>query len=215
MTDEAKPAGTIEAPMAVWVQGGTTSLRSDMQQAQQRAEADARRDAELARHQTALKNPFEARVSTTSFASQQSNAWVVLGFRSVKDRLIHNWMMCELFTELKAETDELILQMMCPYCVGRGIPAGGDAQFRVRQSNRGFSLDTRGLDQRKPVALKDTRGIAVPVAKELWANPEDPDQTVVVAGTITTHGPLKCGGRNHCGWTFDIDDSVIITRRSG
>jgi len=200
----------IEPPMAVWVQGGTTSTRHDMQQRQAFAEAEARRDAEVERHRAAAQNPFEARIATTSLGSQQRDPMVVLGFKNQKDHFIHNWMICELITELGADATEpeLMLQMCCPYCIKRGVPAGGDAQFKIRQSNRAFSLDTRGADQRARPALGQ------PIARDFWCKPDEPDNPefhVEVAGTITTHGWIKHGWVG-CSWDFRIDDSVIITR---
>lgn len=212
MTDEQTPntpKSPLEVPMAAWVRGGTTTYANDMAQAEADAAAEARRQAEAERHRIAFQNPAEARMHTTSLFSKQRDAMVVLGFRDLRERKILDFMMCELLRRPSdGDTDELMLMFCCPYCVNKYGRKAGDAQYRVHQSNRPFSLDQRTSAQRAPHPL------GLPIAGDIWANPENPQDVVRVAGTITTHGPIKCDGRG-CHWRFDIDDSVIVTQQRG
>ena len=203
MTDEAPKAP--EAPMAIWVKGGTTTLAHDMQLKKQRAEAEARRNAEAERHRIAFQNPVEARVHTTGLFNQQQHAMAVLGFKHKKENEVYDWMMCELLQAINPQTNQpdLMLQMVCVHCMKRGMSAG-DAQFRLWQTHREWSLDQRTLENRAAHPLR------LPVAGEIWVNPENPEQVVTVAGTITTHGWVPCAG-TAC-WSFRITDSVIYTR---
>jgi hypothetical protein len=205
MADEDSKPGKIELPLAGWVKGGTTTSQYDLDLQRQRAEAEARRDAEAERHRIAFQNPFESRVHTTSLLNRQRDGMVVLGFRDKKNAEIYDWMMCELLQALNPSTNEfdLMLQMVCTNCSKRGMSAG-DAQFRLWKTHREWSLDQRTLEHRAPHPLK------LPIAGEIWINPQNHDEVVTVAGTITTHGRVHCAGTD-C-WSFNIDDSVIITR---
>jgi hypothetical protein len=204
MADDDKPT-TLEAPMAVWVKGGTTSMQHDVEQQRQAAEAEARRDAEAERHRIALANPMEARMHTMSLANRQRDAMVVLGFKHAKDNKIDNWMTCELYRIGDAEHERLVLQICCPYCVSKHGRSLGQSQYHIHQDHRDFSLDQRTREQRKEHPL------GVPVGGDIWINPENVEEVIKVAGTITTHGWIRCDGLG-CTWSFRIDDSVIITR---
>lgn len=202
MAEESKAP---TAPMA-WVKGGTTTLAHDQQQQRQRAEAEVRRNAEAERHRIAYQNPVEARVHTAGLFDQQQHAMIVLGFKSKKENDIFDWMMCELVQALNPSTNEpdMMLQMVCIHCMKRRGLSAGDAQFRLWKTHREWSLDQRTLEQRAAHPLK------LPVAGEIWFNPERHEQVITVAGTITTHGWVTCAG-TAC-WSFRIDDSVLYTR---
>jgi hypothetical protein len=205
MGDESSPK-PLEAPMAVWVQGGTTSMAHDQEQARKRAEAEARRDAEAERHRIAYQNPLESRVNTTGLYDPNQHATVVLGFRHKKDNTIFDWMICELVQAMNPSSQqmEMMLQMVCVHCMKRKNMAAGDAQFRLWQTHREWSIDQRTIEQRAAHPLK------LPIAGEIWVNPENHAQVLQSAGTITTHGWVTCAG-TAC-WSFRIDDSVIHTR---
>ena len=204
MGDEDK-ATPLEAPMAVWVKGGTTTMRHDLEQQRQHAEAEQRRDVEAERHRVALANPLEARMHTMELSNRQRDAMVVLGFKHAKDNVIVNWMTCELYRVGDGDAERLVLQICCPHCVSKHGRSLGQSQYHIHQDHRGFSLDQRSREQRKEHPLH------VPIAGDIWINPENVDEVIKVAGTITTHSWIKCDGLG-CTWNFRIDDSVIITR---
>lgn len=205
MADEQAPK-TLEAPMAVWVQGGTTSLAHDLEQQRERAESEARRDAEAERHRIAYQNPLEARVHTTRLYDPRQNATVILGFKHKKENEIQDWMVCELANVVNPQSGQMepMLQMMCVHCMKRKNLSAGKAQFRLWQTHREWSLDQRTIEQRAAHPLK------LPIAGEVWVNPMNCEEARVSAGTITTHGWVTCAG-TAC-WSFRIDDSVIYTR---
>jgi len=210
---EPKVVKAIEAPMASWVKGGTTSARYDEQIARQRADAEQRRAQEDQRRVVAREHPLEdvQKVMKTRISARQREmnlggpgyAQVVLGVKHPRDSTISHWQLCEVVNEMGG--DDMVLCMCCMRCIytlGRSM---SEAQTKIQNSHRAFTLDQRTKEQRKPNPML---GIC---AGELWVNPDDPQEVVTVAGMITTHGWQKCDALG-CGWDFMIDDSVVYTR---
>ena len=184
----------IEAPIAMWVKGGTTTLRWDLDQKKKVADADERRAVQAAKARTVAANPGEARMHSMKLGGRQTSAMVVLGLKHPKDNLIMDWLTCELSaqpSDTPGQPPELILQMICIRCVQRGVQSG-EAQMMIRQSNRKFYLD----EKRKG---------------ELWVNPVDRNEILTLAGTVTTDDWIKCPGLG-CNWEFKIADSVVYTK---
>lgn len=210
---EAPLVKPVELPMAGWVKGGTTSARHDEQVARQRADAEYRRAEEDRRRALARDNPLDdvARVMQTGNAIRQremqlggdSYAQVVLGVKMPKESELVFLQTAELFSPMG--DSELMLQMCCMRCIYRFGRTMSEAQTRIRQSHRDFSIDQRKRDQRKPNPLL---GIC---AGDIWVNPEDPNEVITVAAMVTTHGWQTCDALG-CGWQFRIDDSIIYPR---
>ena len=133
MSDDAVPAPKpeLEAPMAAWVKGGTTSLRHDQEVEKRYAEAEERRRAEAARHQFALANPDEARVHSMKLSDRSRDAKVVLAVKHAKDTTLTAWIECELIVR---PDGELWLQLACPRCIFRHHRHLSDAQLLIRRS---------------------------------------------------------------------------------
>jgi len=204
MSDDAVPAPKpeLEAPMAAWVKGGTTSLRHDQEVEKRYAEAEERRRAEAARHQFALANPDEARVHSMKLSDRSRDAKVVLAVKHAKDTTLTAWIECELIVR---PDGELWLQLACPRCIFRHHRHLSDAQLLIRQTHRWFDLDERTKDQRKPGLTGLCRG-------DLWVNPDEPHgPPIVVAGTITVKDLIRCSNLG-CDWAARIDDSVIYVQ---
>jgi hypothetical protein len=132
----------------------------------------------------ARNNPREARMHTRDL---RGNAWVILEIKR-RDGSVWDWMKCELMTQPKDDGDvELAFQCRCPECDlihGRG---GTHIDMTIKQSNRMFWLDEK---------LKG----------QVWANPNDPRDVVVLAGTITMQDKLICPV---CSAAWRIDNSVM------
>lgn len=196
--------------MASWVKGGTTSARYDEQLARERADADKRRAQEDQRKQLARDNPLDDMqkvMRTGNVVSQRelnfggpNHAQAVLGVKHPKDNQILNWQVCELVLEMGSEDVALCLVCMrCIYTLGRSMQ---QAQTKILNSHRAFSLDQRTRQERKP---NQHLGFC---AGDAWINPEDPNEVVTIAAMVTTHGWQTCAALG-CGWRFLIDDSVI------
>ena len=197
----------IEAPMASWVKGGTLTSAyekqlqaehhdAEVRRQQQDEQAAATRTGMLPKHlQSAELNGDQVGVSKLSsmrLGGSKSHASVVLGVRHPKDNQILDWLICELLAQPTEDgSQELTLNMVCIRCTKTLHRHSQDAQFKIRQSNRMFWLDTRR-------------------AGEIFVNPEDPSEVVTLAGTVTTNDWITCPHLG-CGWRFKIDDSIIRT----
>jgi len=201
MGDDAAPKKEVELPLMSFVRGGTTSAGHDALIAKSDAEARGRQQQYDAMTQASADAGEASRQYTNKLGGFSSHAAIVLALRNRKDAKIENYLMCELTDQ----GDHLELNMICPHCAATP-GASWRSQFKVSQANRGWSLDTRTASQRKPnPVVPANQGW---VAGDIWRNPEPPHEVLTIAGTITTHGPIKCPT---CGWTFNIDDSIVIS----
>jgi hypothetical protein len=202
MSDEPASKKEVELPMMSFVRGGTTSAGHDALIAKSDFEARQRQSQYDDMTQASADAGDMSRQYTNKLGGFSSHASIVLALRNKKDNTIDTYLMCEITDQ----GDHLELNMICPHCAATP-GASWRSQFKVSQQNRGWSLDTRMASQRKPNPL-------VPashgwVAGDIWSNPEPPHEVLTIAGTVTTHGPIKCPT---CGWTFDIEDSIVRTR---
>lgn len=202
MSDDKR---TIEAPMAVFVKGGTLTSAYEKQLQKEDWEAEERRklqDAQalaartgklpqqLATNELRADAPGVGKLSSMRLGGSKSHASVVLGLKHPKDTTIQDWIICELSQQPGADgKPELVLIVACPRCIKTLHRHPQRAQMTIRESNRKFWLDTRRQG-------------------EIFANPEDPNEVVTLAGTITTEGWITCPQLG-CGWKFKIDDSIV------
>lgn len=212
MTDANKPAApasapakkTVTAPMSSWVKNGSTSGKHDKWMQQKLADANKRRAEEDAKFRIAQQNPNEARIRQQKLGGRKNHPVAVLGLKHPKDNTVMDWMICEITEQSTAEGKlDLMLMMQCPRCILTYGRPPEETIMHVRQSNRMWHLDRRTKSERNlNPTLRSCAG-------ELFVNPEDNSEVVVVAGMVTTddwcHCPL-------CDWTFRIDDSVVYTK---
>jgi hypothetical protein len=194
----------LEAPTAAWVKGGTTRLSYDLQLKRDYADAEARRDAEAARHASVANDPVHGRVYSRRLLNKNEHASVVLGLVHPKDKRILDWIECELIDHHGpgAGADEFILQLCCPQCVWKRGQHLQNAQIKIHQTHRMFYIDQRTRKERQPNKLLNF------CAGDIWQNPEQPEQFIHIAAMITTNEWISCGGYG-CTWRFKIDDSVV------
>lgn len=194
----------VELPQMVFVKGGTTTSGHDRLKAEQFADAERRRNqqaSQMAAGRTGvlpqhLRNqdlngdaPGIGRTSSMKLGGRE-HASIVLSLKHPRDSTVLDWIMCELSVQPDAYgKPELMLILACPRCISRGVRMG-DAQIKIVQSNRMFYLDERR-------------------AGEIWVNPEDVNEVVTLAGTITTNDWCHCP---QCDWVFRIDDSIVYTK---
>ena len=208
MTSEKKepqPRKSLTAPMASWVKNGSTTGKHDRWMEAKLADAKRRRAEEDAKFAQAAKTPNEAVIRQEKLGGRKEHPVAVLGLRHPKDHSIQDWMICEI-TEQPTPDGlglDLMLMMQCPRCIRTYHRPPEETIMHIRQSNRMWHLDRRTRKDRALNPIMHTCG------GEVWVNPEDKSEVVVVAGTVTTddwcHCPL-------CDWTFKIDDSVVYTK---
>ncbi len=196
---------TIEAPMGMWVKGGTPTSAYEKQLQKEDYDAEQRRKLQDAQAQAARTGKLPDQLATRELAAgtagvgklssmrlggSKSHASVVLALKHPKDTTIQDWIICELSQQPAADgKPELVLIMACPRCIKTLHRHPQRAQMTIRESNRKFWLDTRR-------------------AGEIFSNPEDRNEVVTLAGTITTDGWITCPHLG-CGYRFKIDDSVV------
>lgn len=196
---------SITAPMNSWVRNGSTSGAHDRMMQAKLADANKRRAEEDAKFAQAAKDPKHARIRQQKLGGRKDHPCAVLGIRHPKDHSINDWMICEITQQTTPDGKgvDLMLMMQCPRCIRTYHRPPEETIMHIRQSNRMWHLDSRTKAARAPNPIMHT------CAGELWANPEDKGEVVVIAGMVTTddwcHCPL-------CDWTFKIDDSVVHTK---
>jgi hypothetical protein len=208
MTTEKKPEApkvNLSAPMAGFVKNGSTSAKHDRWMSQKLADSAKRRSEEDAKFAVAAAKPKEAKMHQQKLGGRKDHPVAVLGIRHPKDHSILDWMICEITQQPTPDGKgvDLMLMMQCPRCIiTYGRPAE-ETIMHIRQSNRMWHLDRRTKNERKLNPIMHT------CAGELWVNPEDKSEVVLIAGMVTTddwcHCPL-------CDWTFKIDESVVYSK---
>lgn len=169
------------------VRGGTTTTKQDAVNRRLAHETEVRRKEQDAAVRLSKQSPKEARLYNRKLGG---NAHVVLKIPSRDSQVEPEWIVCELSAE-DSESPlgvELTLVMVCPVCVLRNGKSQTYSQMTLKQSNRGFTLDPK------------RKG-------EVWANPLDPTDVYVLAGTVTTHESFRCD--HGCQTRYRIDDSVL------
>ena len=168
------------------VHNPTTTLLHDQLKAKEHAESEKRRSEQDARRAIAKANPEQAKLYSHSLGGIGTHAAVVVKIPH-KDGSTVSFMTCEL----SVDADGLTLIIVCPSCLFRHGRKMDQAQLTIRSWHRNFTLDAHG------------RG-------ELWVNPENPSETVMLAGTIETHGPVSCPD---CHFRFELEKSRLATEK--
>jgi hypothetical protein len=172
------------SPQAL-VYNGTSSSYQDVKNAKKRVETDQRRAISDKAFAASRAEPDYARMRSHSLAGQAHVILAVLG----AEKKIVDWLQCDISTLPQSDGNiELMLLVPCPVCVLKLRRPTEDSIMQIRQSNRGFTLDTKGQG-------------------ELWVNPNDPREVYIQAGTVSTHDPFRCD--NGCHTKYQIDKNVI------
>jgi NAD(P)H-dependent flavin oxidoreductase YrpB (nitropropane dioxygenase family) len=204
MTEKTPARGSISAPMASWVKNGSTSGKHDKWMAQKLADANKRRAEEDKKFALAKAAPNEAKIRQHKLGGRKEHPVAVLGLRHSKDHTVNDWMICEITEQSTQEGKlDLMLMMQCPRCILTYGRPPEETIMHIRQSNRMWHLDRRTKAERSLNAILHS------CAGEIFVNPEEPTEVVVVAGMVTTDDWCKCP---LCGWTFRINDSVVYTQ---
>ena len=204
-TPTEKAPISLTAPMASWVKNGSTSAKHDKWMQAKLADADKRRAEEDAKFAKAAQSPKEARVHQQKLGGRKEHPVAVIGIRHPKDHSIQDWMICEITQQPTADGIgvDLMLMMQCPRCIRTYHRPPEETIMHIRQSNRMWHLDRRTKAERPLNAIMHTCG------GELWVNPEDQSEIVMIAGTVTTDDWCRCP---LCDWSFKLDDSVCYTK---
>lgn len=201
MTEEKKG---LTAPMASFVKNGSTTAKHDAWMAHKLHDAKKRRAEEDEKFAIAQANPKEAHIRQNKLGGRKEHPVAVLGIRHPKDHSIQDWMICEITQQPKSDGAlDLLLMMSCPRCIRTYGRPPEEVIMHIRQSNRMWTLDRRTKEERKPNPLMHV------CAGDIWVNPEDVSEVVLVAGMVTTVDWCRCP---LCDWTFKIDDSVVYTK---
>lgn len=169
----------MPSPLSI-VHNPTTSSAHDQQKAKERAE-EAKRRAHLDQTRAiARANPHEAKLYSHSLGGVGTHASVVIKIPH-RDGSTVSFMTCEL----SVDPEGLLLVMVCPSCLFRVGRPMSESQLTIRSWHRNFTLDPHGQG-------------------ELWVNPENKAETVLIAGTIETHGVVSCPD---CHFKFQLEKS--------
>lgn len=187
----AASGSVFGVPVAAFVRGGTTSYRHDLLMKQQAAEDEDRR--RVSDEEKRLVATEGARMYTQNLGTPQQHPVVKLLIVNPKSELkldasrgIH--VLADVYSgDNPLDPNDLTLNLACPYCWSNGTPLGR-CQFKVRQSNRAWHLDPKGVGE-----LIDFDG-----------------QVYRSAGTIMESQRIKCP---QCTWTFRIDRNRIFEER--
>jgi hypothetical protein len=146
LSDATEPTKTLfGVPLMTFVKGGTTSSAHDRRVAELEFDAQKRRaEADDDRRKMIFEG---AKISSQNFASDPSAEKAVVELHYMNSR---NEPMYDHGERVRCLADvmfvdgqdqELALIIVCPDCLTRGMPQG-QAQLRIRQSNRKWELDT-------------------------------------------------------------------------
>lgn len=161
-----------------------------------------------------------ARIGESAFLDQ-SNPRIVLHYmeKTVRGMLtgilwkehIRQDAVCEIIEDTKATPEEIerwrknygekpmVLIMVCPRCMARGVPMG-ESQMLIQQTHRMWTLHRKG-DMSKGLPGQGE----IEMVEYGWAG-KDP---IIVAGTVSTHGVIKCDNVN-CNYAVRIDHSRVF-----
>jgi hypothetical protein len=210
-------------PTTIIVKGGTTSSRYDREQARRKDDARRRRAESDRMYQQRAEGRARGDLVRMgeSALMDRSNPRIVLHYmdRTVRGMLsgilwkehIRQDAVCEIIEDTSATHEEIerwhkthggkpmILIMVCPRCVSRGVPMG-DAQMKIAQRHRMWTLHIKG-DIGKGLPGQGE----IEVVEYGWAGKEP----IVVAGTVSTHDVIKCDNMN-CNYAVRIDHSRVF-----
>lgn len=197
-TDE-KPQAEAQTimglPMSAFVRGGTTSSRHDRSVAEQRLDAEARRnDADAAKERELARTPLEEgggmMFGGRMLPSADAEAAVILlVYLSPKGEVRYeSGEEFQCLADLTVlEGGELCLVLVCPTCMTRNLPQD-QCQLRLRQTNRHFEFSPKGAGEL--IAFDDGFG----------------QKAYKSAGTIVESERFSCG---QCGWAARIVNNKV------
>lgn len=180
---------TLRAPEG-FVRGGTTSFGHDVRLQQSIAEADARR-RQADQERGLVQDGARVYTNKLSEHGQLPQAYVLLDYMTQKGESMCDQhgkpIQCLADIQMMNPLDpsELTLTIVCEPCVARG-PRGvmQYSQMRIRQSNRGWHLDTR------------TAGELIVFDEHAYRS----------AGTVMDSDIIRC---DTCGWAVRIDKNKV------
>ena len=174
------------SPLSI-VRGGTTSSYQEAIDQRDRYEQVQRQSKSDAMYASTTQNPLQNRMYSHSMGGGEDASVVieVIGH----ERRVEDWLICDVRVLPKDDGIELMLIIPCPVCVLRNGKLVSQSQMTLRQSNRGFSLDT------------DKAG-------SVWVNPNDNAQVYVQPGEVSTHEAFRCGV---CNTQYQIDKNKLRT----
>jgi hypothetical protein len=178
-------------PIASFVRGGTSTGANDKMVAEQRADDERRRNV-LDREREIASVPIEqggGRMYSHNMGTPQQHPVIKLTLVNPKgeiqfDKAKPIELLCDIISENEADPNDLAFIYMCPHCWNKGVPAGR-CQYKVRQSNRKWSLDSKG------------HGDLVVFDGQVYRS----------AGTIAESERITCPG---CHWQFRIDQNRVF-----
>jgi hypothetical protein len=195
----AKPKG----PVGFIRGGGTSTWAEDQRAAAEHADAERRRDEEVARAKLAQASPEQAMLKSVKLGGRSSHDSIILAVRGPRDTMLLDWQVCELWQTKRSEGASLLTEaiplddlelhfaMVCMRCVFTNNVHPEKAQLTVHQAQKKFTFTPRPPKW---------------IGSHIWMNPKDPSEVVTVAGTIDLTEWCSCA---KCGWRFQIDDSII------
>lgn len=189
----APVASVYGVPMSVFVRGGTTSSGHDKLMKQQGAEDEARRRE--SDEEKRLVREEGAKMYSQNLGTPQQHPVVKLTMVNPKGEVkFEAGKPIEILADVYSgdnpmDPNDLTLNMACPYCWSNGTPLGR-CQFKVRQSNRSWSL-------------------VIASSPELVVFD---GQVYQGAGTVMDSERIKCP---QCSWSFRIDKNRIYEDRGG
>lgn len=182
----------LAAP-AVFVKGGTSSLKYDNLMAKKKADAEARRAHQDQQEKLASVSRGTdgsiARLGSKKLVSSESPR-LVLRYLN-RDKSIRQECISEITHIGGAEqgTLDTMFSLVCPKCLERGLPQG-ESQLFVRNSHRSFTIDPKKAG---PVVVDSVFG----------------RQVILICGTVSVQDIVKCSNYN-CTWSVRIDNSNVV-----
>jgi len=177
-------------PMATFVRGGgTTTMAHDRHIHEVEVDAEARRDEQDRMRQVAgvpveqgggklwsqqSGSPKETPKVLLTYLTPGGEPWIVSGEQ----------VQCLADVIVGQDITDLVLQIVCPRCKGRGVPQG-QCQLTLRQSNRKWHLDSKDAGK---VLIFDGEGY-------------------LSAGTVMESERFRCPD---CGWAARIDKNKVL-----
>ena len=194
------PPTLFGVPLASFVRGGTPTMAHERAVAEQEADAEKRRDI-AAEERRIARVPIEqggGKIYQTRFTENSSipQAYVLLDYLTARgEPMMYMGAPWQCLADLTSAgetvaTDgfgkhnlEMTLHIVCPGCIGKGTPQG-QAQLRIRQSNKRWVLDTKSA--------------GMPILFE--------GQAYRSAGRIVECERFRC---DKCGWEARIYDNKV------
>lgn len=194
-TPSGKPS-VLDLPLMSFVKGGTTTSAHDRAQAEQTADAEARRAVDD-QYKLLAKKPIEEGggiIHGGPLSGQKDQAYVELIYCGRSGEPLYEFgelVRCLADVVMVGDT-ELAVVVVCIRCKKRGVPLDR-CQMRVRQSNKHFELSSKRAGELIRWDEVSASGSIVPCIYKS-------------AGTIVESEKFRC---DQCGWQAVIDDNRV------